>query len=336
MTDYVSPEVPPSGGVGVVLANLGTPDAPTPGAVRRYLKEFLADPRVVELPRLLWLPILYLFVLTFRPFRSARAYQTVWTPEGSPLLLNAQAQAEGVRQSLARRLGREVPVELGMAYGNPSLPSALANLRRSGVSRVVVLPLYPQYSGSTTGSVLDRLFAELSRWRAVPAVRTVDHYSDDPGYIAALVASLRERENPAEHLVFSFHGVPERYVTAGDPYRAQCVATAHAVVQALELPDGAWTVAFQSRFGPDQWLEPSTEDTLKELGARGVKSVDVLCPGFSSDCLETLEEIAVEGAETFHEAGGERLHLVPCLNDRPDHVEALAEIVERNLLGWVD
>lgn len=302
---------------GVLLVNLGTPDAPTPPAVRRYLAEFLADPRVVNLPRWLWLPILYLFVLTFRPRRSARAYAKVWRDDGSPLLVFG----ERLRDKVAARL--DVPVALGMTYGEPSVERALDAL---DVDEVVVLPLYPQNSGTTTGASEDAV-ARATAGRSV-TTRTVASYATDPAYIAALAASVREAwaERTPDTLLLSFHGIPVSYVEAGDGYPAECEATAAALREALGDDGERCVLAYQSRFGPQEWLGPSTEDELKRLGALG-GSVDVLCPGFAADCLETLEEIAMEGKETFHEAGGGEFRAIPCLNDRDDHAAAIAEIL---------
>lgn len=304
---------------GVLLVNLGTPAAPTPPAVRSYLAEFLGDPRVVDLPRWLWLPILYLFVLTFRPRRSARAYRKVWRDDGSPLLVFS----EGLRGKVAARLDG-VPVALGMTYGEPSVGQALDAL--GDVDEVVVLPLYPQNSGTTTGASEDAV-ARATRGRSL-SVRTVPTYATDPGYIAALAASVREAwsDREADTLLLSFHGIPVSYVDKGDRYPEECEATAAALREALDLPAERCLLAYQSRFGPQQWLGPSTEDELRRLGARG-GSVDVLCPGFATDCLETLEEIAMEGNETFNAAGGGELRVIPCLNDRDDHADAIATIL---------
>ncbi len=318
---------------GVLLVNLGTPDAPDAWSVRRYLAQFLADPRVVELPRAVWLPILYLFVLTFRPFRSARAYRKVWRDDGSPLLVFSEGLRVKVADVLATRRGAPVPVALGMTYGKPSLKDALAELRAAGCTDITCLPLYPQYSGSTTGASLDALYAAVAGERVVPALRTVNTYATEPAYIDALAASVREAwtDGEPEVLLLSFHGIPKRYVEAGDPYLAECQQTAAALRAALGLDEHRCRMSFQSRFGPDTWLGPPTDDTLEGLAKEGVKTVDVLCPGFSADCLETLEEIAMEGAEIFREAGGERLRAIPCLNDRVDHAEALVDVLERAL-----
>ena len=326
--------------VGVLLANTGTPAAPTPAALRPYLAQFLGDPRIIELPAWLWQPILRGVILNTRPRRSARLYQRVWTDDGSPLLSILRRQA----QSLADRLAGLSPgapplVEIGMRYGEPSISSALRRLEAAGARRLLVLPLFPQYSGTTTGAVLDAVFQELRTWRWVPEVRTVNHYHDHPGYIDALVNSVCEAQAQAGHpdrLLFSFHGIPRRYVVNGDPYLRQCHATARLVVERLGLPDPAWQVAFQSRFGPVEWLKPYTDVVLEAWGAAKVKHVQTLCPGFSADCLETLDEIAHEGRHIFQAAGGGLYSYIPALNDRPDHLDALARIVTDNLHGWLD
>lgn len=324
--------------VGVLLANLGTPHAPTPRALRRYLRQFLSDPRVVELSRPLWWVILNFFVLTTRPRRSARLYKRIWTAEGSPLLVISRRQAAALEEALASRVGSPVRVALGMRYGSPSLATALAELRRAGCQRLVVLPLYPQYASATTGSTVAAVFAELSRWRWVPELRTVSSYHDHPTYIAALASSIREvwsAEGEPERLLLSFHGIPRRAFLAGDPYYCHCQKTARLLAEALEWPDARMAVAFQSRFGRERWLEPYTDLTLRRWASEGVASVDVVCPGFAADCLETLEEIAETNRELFQRAGGGRFRYLPALNDRPDHIAALAELCLDHLQGWV-
>lgn len=323
--------------IGVLLTNLGTPDAATPAALRRYLAEFLWDPRVVEMPRPLWWMILHLIILRIRPSRAARSYQTVWTEEGSPLLVHARAQADAVRSVLARRLPGPVQVALGMRYGNPSIASALEELRSAGVERLLVLPLYPQYSASTTASTLDAVLDVFRRRRRIPDLRFIAHYHDDPGYIRAIANSIQEHWNQhgrAEKLLFSFHGIPQRYFVNGDPYHCHCHKTARLVAEILQLAEDEWMLTFQSRFGREEWLKPYTDHTLKDLAGNGVKSVQVVCPGFSADCLETLEEIGEENKGYFLEAGGERFGYIPALNTRPDHIEALADLVCRQLQGW--
>lgn len=325
------------GKLGVLVTNLGTPDAPETGALRRYLKEFLWDPRVVEVPRVLWWLILNGVILRIRPSRSAKAYRTVWTEEGSPLLSCARAQAAGIRERLAARVPGPVEVVLGMRYGNPSIPSALAQLQALNVERLLVLPLYPQYSASTTASTFDALAAVLMRWRWIPELRFITRYHDEHGYLEALATSIREHwaeHGRGEHLVMSFHGVPRRYLDQGDPYHCQCVKTGRLLAERLGLEDGSWSTTFQSRFGREEWLKPYTDESIRALGRRGLKRIDVVCPGFSADCLETLEEIAEQNAEFFHEAGGETLSYIPCLNTRADHLDFLADLALRHLQGW--
>ena len=322
---------------GILITNLGTPSAPSTREVRRYLAEFLADPRVVELPRWLWLPILHGVILRIRPRRSAAAYREVWTDQGSPLLLNSRRQARALEALLTGSWEGDVRVALGMRYGEPSIESALQELLDHGARRVLVLPLYPQYSASTTGSTYDAVMSALARQRRVPDLRMVSSYHDHDGYIDALAESVREarREHgEAARLLMSFHGLPRRYCDAGDPYYEQCLETASLLADRLGEPEENWSVSFQSRVGREEWLKPYTVDVLREWGQSGVRAVHVLCPGFSADCLETLEEIAMEGAEVFRESGGESLRYIPALNDRPDHMRTLADIVVANTRDW--
>jgi len=323
--------------VGVLVTNLGTPAAPTTAAVRRYLAEFLADPRVVELPRWLWLPILYGVILPVRPRRSAAAYRLVWTEDGSPLLVNARRQAAALEEVLNRGGRGAVKLALGMRYGEPSIASALTSLEQAGARRVLVLPLYPQYSASTTASTYDAVFATMARVRRIPELRLVCDYHDHPGYIEALAESVRaaRRARPeGGRLLMSFHGLPQRYCDAGDPYELQCRETARRVAECLDEPADNWAVAFQSRVGREKWLQPYTEDVLREWAEAGVDRVEVLCPGFSADCLETLEEIAMRGEELFRASGGASLHYIPALNAEPKHIDALADIVLGRIRDW--
>lgn len=322
--------------LGVLLTNLGTPDAPTTAAVRRYLREFLADPRVIELPRWLWLPVLYGVILPFRSPRSAHAYAKVWTDAGSPLLVNARAQVAAVQAALDARLPGPVTVALGMRYGRPSIASALEDLRAAGVQRLLVLPLYPQYSATTTASTLDAIDAVFAGWRQLPELRTVMRYHDEPGYIQALAASVREHwatHGRGQRLLFSFHGLPRRYLDAGDPYHCECLKTARLTAEALGLVAGAWAVAFQSRVGREEWLRPYTDETLAAWRDAGVGDIDVICPGFSADCLETLEEIALQNAGAYA-AGGARLRYIPALNARAEHIAFLTDLIRKHLAGW--
>jgi len=337
---YAGERTPPHGEIpatGVLVSNLGTPDEPTPYALKRYLKEFLSDPRVIELPRWKWWPILHLFVLPRRAPKSAEAYRAVWTPQGSPLLAIALRQRDKLEAALRARFGSPLHVALGMRYGNPSLAGALDELMAKGCRRVLLLPLYPQYAAATTASTLDAVADALRRRRWVPELRTVHSYHDDPLYIGALARSVREvweRDGEPERLLLSFHGLPKRYFEAGDPYFCHCQKTARLLAEELKLPAERWKITFQSRFGREEWLKPYTDITLREWGAAGVKSVDVLCPGFSADCLETLEEIDQQNRKFFTGAGGGRFRYLAALNDRDDHIEALASVVARNLAGW--
>ena len=324
--------------IGVLVTNLGTPDAPTTAAVRRYLAEFLADPRVIELPRWLWRLILHGVVLRIRPGRSARAYASVWTPEGAPLMVNSRAIADALEARWSARHPGDVAVALGMRYGTPSIASALRELRDAGATRIAVLPLYPQYSGTTGGATFDAVSRVLSGWRRVPALRFIDHYHDDPGYIGAIASSIEaawSQGGRPDRLLFSFHGLPRRYLDAGDPYHCECRKTARLVAEKLELDDRSWLVAFQSRVGREEWLRPYTDETLIEWGRERLGTVDVVCPGFAADCLETLEEIAIRGRESFVAAGGGQLRYIPALNAGEAHVATLAALVERAIADWL-
>lgn len=322
---------------GILLANLGTPDAPTAGAVRRYLAEFLWDPRVIEIPRALWWLILHGVILRLRPRRSAAAYAKIWTAQGSPLLVHSRQLQEKLQASLSAALPGPVRVELGMRYGRPSIGQAMDALSAAGCRRILVLPLYPQYSATTSASIFDALWQVLARWRWVPEIHCINHYHDEPAYIEALATSVREQwaaRPRGERLLFSFHGVPRRYILGGDPYFCHCQKTARLVAEHLDLAPDQWQVSFQSRVGREEWLRPYTDETVIALAKEGVKELDVICPGFAADCLETLEEIAMQNQEFFHEHGGGALRYVPALNAREDHVAALAQLVTRHLSGW--
>lgn len=334
--DFQHTEVP---AVGVLLANLGTPDAADAPALRRYLGEFLWDPRVIEMSRPLWWLILHLVILPFRPKKSAELYQKVWTPEGSPLLVISRRQAAAFEAILKAEIGTPVHVALGMRYGNPSMKSALRELAAKGCRRILLLPLYPQYAAVTSGSTFDALATEVTGWRWVPEMRIVQHYHDEPGYIRSLAASIREAwadGSQADKLLFSFHGIPQRYFEAGDPYFCHCHKTARLVAEELGLPKDRYVVSFQSLFGKEEWLKPYTDKTMQGMAKSGVRSLDVICPGFSADCLETIEEIDGMNREIFLHAGGERYRYIPALNDRPDHMRFLADLTIRNLQGWVE
>jgi len=323
---------------GVLLANLGSPSAPTASAVRAYLREFLADPRVVELPRLRWWLLRNLLILPFRPFRSARAYRKIWTKEGSPLTVSGRQIAADLEWELGQRIDRPIPVFCGMRYGKPSLAAGLGVLRQRGCRRFLILPLYPQYSATTTASVFDGVFRELSIWRHVPEVRTVTSYHDHPLYIQALASSVdqlwADTGRPTK-LLLSFHGLPERYVEAGDPYEDQCRTTASLLTHALDFDPEHIDTAFQSRFGREPWIGLDTALMLKNWGRESLRGLDVICPGFASDCLETLEEIDIRGRNIFGKNGGKGFRYVPALNHRPDHIAALAGIATDHLGGWI-
>ncbi|MFG6448387.1 ferrochelatase [Roseateles sp. BYS180W] len=325
-----------AGKTAILLCNLGTPEAPTAAALRRYLSQFLSDPRVVELPRLLWWPILHGVVLRVRPAKSAAKYATVWTSEGSPLAVWTQRQAKLLQGYLGER-GHAVVVRHAMRYGQPSIGAQLDALKAEGAQRILILPAYPQYCAATTASVMDDLAHWTLRTRALPELRAVRGYHDDPAYIQALAASVRKHwadNGRPELLVMSFHGMPARTRERGDPYHDECQRTGALLAQALGLSEQDYVVTFQSRFGKARWLEPYTEPTLKARAAAGVKKVDVICPGFSSDCLETLEEIAQEAREAFLHAGGQAFSYIPCLNADDAHIKALTQLALRHLQGW--
>jgi ferrochelatase len=320
----------------ILLCNLGTPDAPTPAAVRRYLAEFLGDPRVVEIPRPLWLPLLYGLILPLRSAKSAAKYQAIWTPEGSPLKVWTERQAKRLQGWLGEH-GHCVRVAYAMRYGARSIAGELDALADAGADRVLVLPAYPQYSGTTTASVIDAVSDWSRTRRSIPELRFVARYHDDPGYIGALAKRIerhwKEHGRP-DHLVMSFHGVPERTLRLGDPYHCECRKTARLLGEALQLAPDQYTVSFQSRFGKAKWLEPYTQPTLEAMARAGTRRVDVVCPGFTSDCLETLEEIAMECRDAFLAAGGKAFHYIPCLNDETEWIAALGNIAQQHLAGW--
>jgi ferrochelatase len=324
------------GKTGVLLVNLGTPDSPTSKDIRRYLGEFLSDPRVIEIPRYLWLPILHGMVLTARPRKLVPRYREIWMDDGSPLLVYSSRQAAGVREQLALR-GVHAEVELGMRYGNPSIPSAMTRLRALGCERILIVPLYPQYAASTTATVVDAVTRHAARLRDQPEMRFIKRFHEDVGYLGAVVARIeaywREHGRP-QRLVISFHGLPRYSVELGDPYYQDCLRTGRLLRERLGLMPEQVEVTFQSRFGSARWLEPYTEPTLKELARQGVTDVDVVCPGFLADCLETMEEIRVECRDAFLAAGGRRFRYIPAVNDDPQWIGALTDLVQRNLQGW--
>ena len=320
----------------VLLCNLGTPDAPTASAVRRYLAEFLGDHRVVEIPRLVWMAILHGIILRVRPAKSAAKYATIWTAEGSPLKIWTDKQAQAL-QEVFNANGEAVTVRYAMRYGNPSIAAQLDALKAEGVTRVLILPAYPQYSGTTTASVFDAVYHWGLRSRVLPEFRFINHYHDHPAYIQALAERVRTHwaaNGQAERLVMSFHGVPERTLHLGDPYHCECYKTARLLGEALGLNKSQYMVTFQSRFGKAKWLEPYTEPTLIALAQQGVKSVDLICPGFTSDCLETLEEISQEAQEAYVHAGGEVFHYIPCLNDSQTWVQGMYGLSKAHMGAW--
>ena len=320
----------------VVLANLGTPDAPTAPAVRRYLKQFLSDRRVVEIPRILWWLILHAVILPSRAGKSAAKYASIWTKEGSPLKVHTQKQASMLRGYLGDR-GLDVQVVYAMRYGSPSIPEVLGKLKAAGCEHILILPAYPQYSGTTTASVFDAVFDHYSEVRNVPELRFIKHYHDDEGYIQALKESVLTHwklNGRAEKLVMSFHGVPKRTLLLGDPYHCECHKTARLLAMQLGLKADQYLVTFQSRFGKAEWLQPYTAPTLQRMAKEGIHRVDLICPGFTGDCLETLEEIAIEAKREFLGAGGKEFHYIPCLNESPAWISAMARIAEQHLGTW--
>jgi ferrochelatase len=339
---YYNPEPPFQHGdqlkVGILLANLGTPDAPTAKALRPYLQQFLMDRRVIEIPRFIWCWILHCIILVFRPRKSAEKYAQIWTKDGAPLLVHAQKQAILLRGFLGQKIKSPFVVELGMSYGNPSISQAIASLKAQQCNKILVFPLYPQYAASSTAAALDAVWKTLLKMRNVPAIRTIRNYHDHPAYIAALAASVRQHwqiNGKPEKLVMSFHGVPKFHLLKGDPYHCECQKTARLLAEALELNKDDYTIAFQSRFGRQEWLQPYLANVLTALGKAKTKRIDVICPGFSSDCLETLEEIALEGKTLFTQAGGGEYHYIPALNENEDWIHAMTAIALENLQGWV-
>ena len=321
----------------IVLINLGTPDAPTPSAVRRYLKEFLSDPRVVEIPRAVWTLILHGVILPFRSGQSAKKYASIWTGSGSPLKIYTEKQAALLQALLVERGHQDIEVAMAMRYGAPALPDVLDGLKARGVDRIVLLPAYPQYSGTTTASIWDAVFAHYRQIRNIPELRLIKHYHDHAGYIEALADSVLtywETHGRGDKLLMSFHGVPKRTLQLGDPYFCECQKTGRLLAARLRLSPEQYVVTFQSRFGRAEWLQPYTAPTVQQLAREGVRRIDVMCPGFTSDCLETLEEINMEVRRDFEANGGREYHYIPCLNDNPVWITGLAEIAEQHLIGW--
>jgi ferrochelatase len=325
--------------LGILLINLGTPEAPTKQALRPYLKQFLSDPRVVEIPRPIWWPILNGIILNTRPAKSAEKYASIWSVEGSPLMAHTKTQAKLLEGWLRDRIPQPFAVRFAMRYGEPSVALAIAELKAAGCERILAVPLYPQYAASSTASACDAVFDALRQTRNMPELRTVRSFHDHPGYIDALAASVREHwqaHGQAEVLVMSFHGVPRFALDKGDPYHCQCQKTGRLLIEALGLPAARYRLAFQSRFGRTEWLKPYTSDVLAELGRAKTASVDVICPGFVADCLETLEEIAMEGKASFLSSGGGTFRYIPALNERHDWISALTELAIDHLQGWLD
>jgi protoporphyrin/coproporphyrin ferrochelatase len=324
--------------VGILLANLGTPDAPTAKALRPYLQQFLMDRRVVEIPRFIWCWILHCIILVFRPKKSAEKYASIWSKDGSPLMVYAQQQKTLLQAQLASKIHSPFVVELGMTYGKPSMKSAIESLKAQGCDRILVFPLYPQYAASSTAAAFDAVWRVLLKMRNVPAVRTIKHYHDHPLYIQALASHIKaywQQHGRPEKLVMSFHGVPKFHLLKGDPYHCECHKTGRLLAEALGLSKEQYQVAFQSRFGRQEWLQPYLANTLDALGKQQLKRVDVVCPGFSSDCLETLEEIAMEGKHLFQSVGGGDYHYIPALNSEGVWIEAMRDIALEHLQGWV-
>ena len=322
--------------IGVLITNVGTPDAPTPQALRNFLADFLADRKVIDYPRWFWLPLLHGIILRVRPKKSARMYQRIWTEEGSPLLKITKNIASGLQGSLSSQSRNSIQVRIGMRYGQPSIASALQAFREEDIGQILVLPLFPQYSQTTTETTIDAVHAEIHQWDKQPELRWVHDYHDHPKYIEALARSVRTEKMNGNKLLFSYHGVPKRYTRSGDPYLEQCVRTSELLAGELGLSEDEWGHAFQSRFGPEEWLQPYTDEVLASLGANHMGGVSVLCPGFAADCLETIDEIGNEGQHTYKEAGGKEFQYIPALNEDADHIEALTCIATEHLGDWLE
>ena len=316
--------------IGILITNIGTPDLPTTAAVRRYLKQFLSDKRVVEIPKAVWLPILYGVILPFRSKKSAKLYQKIWTNQGSPLLYNSKLLTQKLIHSL------NLPIELGMHYGEPSIPHALNALQQRNVNKILVVPLFPQYSATTSAGTFDLVARTLQKWRVVPEIRTIMDYADHPLYIKALAESILNSKVPIEdgHLLFSFHGIPKKYTSLGDPYQSRCEKTVALLTRRLGIKRSSFSLTFQSRLGRAEWLQPYTDQTFQSLPQSGVKKIQVICPGFSVDCLETLEEISIRGKEQFLRNGGQNFHYIPALNDDKNQVELLSDLIAKNINNW--
>ncbi|WAJ70231.1 ferrochelatase [Catenovulum adriaticum] len=323
--------------VGVLITNLGTPEAPTKPALKRYLKQFLSDPRVVEVPRFVWWFILNGVILNFRPARSAKAYQGVWTDKGSPLLIHTQNQHKAIAEQLVVEFGDKIVVEYAMRYGKPAINETIDKMLAQGVRQLLVLPLYPQYSATTTASTFDAIAQDFTKRRWLPDFKFISHYHDNADYIQAIADKIRahwDKKGRADKLVFSYHGIPKRYLDNGDPYHCECYKTSRLVADNLALNKDEYITTFQSRFGKEEWLKPYTDHSLQAFPKQGIKSVQVICPGFSADCLETIEEIGEENRDYFIEAGGERFEYIEALNSDPQHIDMLVNLIKTNLANW--
>jgi ferrochelatase len=322
--------------IGVLITNLGTPDAPNKKELKVYLNQFLSDPRVIELPKILWQIILKLVILQIRPSKSAEAYKQIWTDKGSPLLDIANRQLNKIQSSFSSK-NENIVFEVGMRYGNPSIPDALLKLQKKQVRRLLVLPMYPQYCAATTGSTFDEVTNVLQKWRWIPEMRFINQYFEEKNYIEALSNSIKsfwKKTSKPQKIIFSYHGIPKRYLTNGDPYHCFCLKTTRLVKEQMGLSDDEIMTTFQSRFGREEWLKPYTSETLKELPKQGIKNIHIISPGFSSDCLETLEELEEENKEYFMESGGENYHYIPCLNDHDDHIDVFVNLIKKHIQGW--
>ena len=322
--------------IGVLITNLGTPDAPNKEELKVYLNQFLSDPRVIELPKILWQILLKLVILQIRPSKSAEAYKQIWTDKGSPLLDIANRQLNKIQTSFSSK-NENIVFEVGMRYGNPSIPDALSKLQKKQIRRLLVLPMYPQYCAATTGSTFDEVTNVLQKWRWIPEMRFINQYFEEKNYIEALSNSIKlfwKKNKKPQKIIFSYHGIPKRYLTNGDPYHCFCLKTTRLVKEHLGLLDDEIMTTFQSRFGKEEWLKPYTSETLKELPKQGIKNIHIISPGFSSDCLETLEELEEENKEYFMESGGENYHYIPCLNDHDDHIDLFVNLIKKHIQGW--
>jgi len=324
--------------LGILITNLGTPDRPDKKALKLYLKEFLSDPRVIEIPKLIWQIILRGIILNVRPRKVAKLYKSIWSKNGGPLLVMLKKQKKGIQKDLKQKR-KDVKIEIAMRYGNPSIEKGLINLKRLGCKRILILPLYPQYCAATVGSTFDKVTEILRKWRWIPEIRFVNGYFDDPLYIDCLIKSIKKswkKKGRAQKIVFSYHGIPKKYLLKGDPYYCFCQKTTRLVVEKMKLKKNDYITTFQSRFGPQEWLTPYTDKTLKKLPKKNIKSVDVISPGFSSDCLETLEELEVENKVNFLSSGGEKFNYINCLNDDPQHLKMLSFLIQKHTKGWLE